>query len=260
MNALMTATATADWLPQSWKTGRFAALWPLVGVLIWVVVAMRSRASLTASLLAYVAVVLVWPWPPFRFIVPVWPLLLPVVWGALREKLGLAIVVVASAIVIGGNVVDLHHVSRNNQTTGYPAPPGERADVSWQYFEHTFAWIRENSAANDTLTAGFDTMLFLYTGRPSIRAFAARPTALFYGDHNDAPVGGVDEFVDLLQRYRPRYLVQTPLPGFAEERPFNALLERVQADRPWCLDAVFRDPADTRFTVFAINIGRCRTP
>jgi hypothetical protein len=259
-NALMTATATADWLPQSWKAGGPAALWPLIGVVIWIVVALRARASLTSSLVAYVAVVLVWPWPSFRFIVPMWPLLLPVVWDELRERFGLAVVVVASAILIGGNIVDLHHVSRDNQTTGYPAAPGQRVDVRWHSFERVFSWIRENSAANDTLTAGLDTMLFLYTGRPSIRAFAARPTALFYGDRSDAPVGGVDDFIDLLQRYRPRYLVQTPLPGFAEERPFNALLERVRADRPSCLDPVFNDPADTRFAVFAINIGRCRTP
>jgi hypothetical protein len=101
-------------------------------------------------------------------------------------------------------------------------------------------------------------MLFLYTGRPSVRAFAARPAALFYGDRDDTPIGGIDEFVRLIERYRPRYLVQTPMPGFSEEAPFNALLERVKADRPLCLAVAYRDQADPRFVVFAINVADCR--
>jgi hypothetical protein len=254
------ATATADWLPQSWKTGGPAVLWPLLGLVIWIVIAMRGRASLTASLLAYVAIVLVWPWPSFRFIVPIWPLLLPVAWDAFREKFGLAGVAVASAILIAGNIVDLRRVSRDNHQTGYPEPAPLRADVNWESYERVFSWIRQNSAANDTLTAGLDTMLFLYTGRPSVRAFEARPAALFYGDRHDRPIGDIGEFVRLIGRYRPRYLVQTPMPGFAEEAPFNALLERVKADRPSCLAVVYRDQADRRFAVFAINVNNCRAP
>jgi hypothetical protein len=258
LNTLMIATATADWLPQSWKTGGPAVLWPLLGVVLWIVVAMRGRASLAASLLAYVAIVVVWPWPSFRFIVPVWPLILPLAWNALRERFGLAVVVVASVILIGANIVELRQVSMDNHQTGFPEPAPLRADVNWQSYERVFSWIRQNSAANDTLTAGLDTMLFLYTGRPSVRAFAARPAALFYGDRDDTPIGGIDEFVRLIERYRPRYLVQTPMPGFSEEAPFNALLERVKADRPLCLAVAYRDQADPRFVVFAINVADCR--
>jgi hypothetical protein len=103
-------------------------------------------------------------------------------------------------------------------------------------------------------------MLFLYTGRPSIRSFASRPPALFYGDQTDAPIGTTEDFIRLVKQHAPRYVVQTPMPGFAEETLFNDLLQQVQKTMPSCVSSVYRDETDPRFNVFTVHPVECRSP
>ena len=257
LNLLMTATATADWLPQDWKIGGVAILWPLIGLVMWAVTLRRARSAFASSMIAYVTVVLAWPWPSGRFIVPLWPLVVPISFEAMRRRVGTVAVACGCALIIAANVVALRQVASRNRMTGFPTPPAGQHQVEWKSYLELFSWVRMHTGVTDTVTAGFDSMTYLYTDRPSIRAFASNPTALFYRDRSRAPVGNDTEFLTLLRDNRPRYVVQTPMPGFAEEAPFDELLDRVQRTTPSCLKVAYRNAADQRFTVFAVDLPNC---
>lgn len=258
LNALMTATATADWLPQDWKIAGFAALWPVIGLAIWIVTLRRARSAFASSMVVYLILVLAWPWPPARFIVPLWPLIVPLQFDVIRRRLGTVVVACGCAVIIATNIVGLRQIAARNHTTGFPSPPAGQHQVAWKSYLELFSWIRTHTDLHETLTAGFDSMTFLYTDRPSIRSFASNPTALFYRDRSGDPVGNEAEFLELLGDHRSRYVVQTPMPGFAEEGPFNELLDRVQRKTPSCLKVAYRDAADQRFTVFAVDLPNCQ--
>jgi hypothetical protein len=102
------------------------------------------------------------------------------------------------------------------------------------------------------IACGLDTMFYLYTGRVGIRPFLSRPTSLFYGDEYPA-TGTLKDFVSILIRYRPTYIVQPPMPGFAEEEPFKSLLSNFMHGCFECFELVY---ADAHSNVYMINHDR----
>jgi hypothetical protein len=100
-------------------------------------------------------------------------------------------------------------------------------------------------------------MVFLYTGRPSMRPFDLQPLPLFYGAPGNA-VGTSGEMVSVLVRQDRQYVLQTPMPGFSEEKPFEQLLTELREQRPGCLEPVYRDDQDDRFVIFAVHADACR--
>ena len=91
------------------------------------------------------------------------------------------VVVAAVAIAVVGNVRALARYAEVGRRAHYPffVPPDE--PVTWSTYADAFAWLRGHAAAADVLAAGFDSMTALYTGRPTIRPFVARPSTLYYG-------------------------------------------------------------------------------
>ena len=52
----------------------------------------------------------------------------------------------------------------------------------WRSYERLFVWLKSNTQEGDVIASGLDSMVYLFTERKAVRAFVARPTALFYGD------------------------------------------------------------------------------
>ena len=202
---------------------------------------------------------LVWSWPPYRFLVPIMPYLIAymLLAGAtiLRvplEKRGgrLALAAGIGAIVVANGAL-LARYARQARDTGYPQARLSGTPVSWSAYERTFGWLRQNSRPQDVVAAGLDSMVALYTDRRAFRPFVYDPGRLFYGD-NQAVLQTPQEFAANLQRYRPRYLVQSPMPGFMEEQPLVKLLDEVRQLYPGWLVNAYQDP-DPRFTVFELD-------
>jgi hypothetical protein len=202
---------------------------------------------------------LVWPWPTARFVVPLWPLLGPFLVAAIRRGLGHTLTLAVATLAIGGNVVGLYDMYERNRATHVALLTADKSAASWSAYERMFGWIRAHTDEKDVLLCGLDPMLFLYTGRQAMRAFDVQPLPLFYGAAGD-PVGTMANFVALLTRRPGQFLVQTPMPGFAEEQPFKSLISQLRSERPACLSAVYRDEQDSRFVIFAIDASGCRDP
>src|SRR5262245_11681004 len=231
----------------------------LLGSTVWACIAIgcsRNRV-LPVALASYAAIVIVWPWPPARFLVPVLPLLLIVaLWSAKqlarrqsRNPWLRGGAVLLAVVIVGTNLAILHSWNAQSARLGYPRL-GSANVPDWAAFERLFDHVRSETQESDVIAAGFDSMLFLYTGRRSIRVFPYRPDALYYGTHR-APVGTPDEFVERLRRYRIRHVVSTPLYLFAEDQPV-AELTSVLLEKGTLAPLYMEGEGRSRFGVFEL--------
>lgn len=92
--------------------------------------------------------------------------------------------------------------------------------------------------------------MYLYTDRHSIRPFVISPDFLFYGQ--DSQPFEVDDLVRILKSYRAKFLVDTPMLGFAEEKTFSDVLHKTQRQYPDQLKTVYIGE-DNRFKIFQLN-------
>jgi len=220
---------------------------------------------LPCCLLAYVAMICLWPWPPWRFFVPVLPFMVVFVADAygdiarrfLRDGRHRYLMASAAAIVLALNLAFDVTTGRVSRQVGYPyhfAPDvidRSAQPVSWSGFENMFRWVESHVGQDDVVASGLDTMLSLYTGRAAFRPWVHRPEALFYGSPH-AKTGTPEEFLKILKDHRARYLVTFPMEGFSEADPFNDLVQRVLEEHPGVLIAAYQG-ADPRFTAYEIR-------
>jgi hypothetical protein len=230
------------------------------GVTLWARVAIRAFASQSPALLlaGQAALLLAWPWPPNRFVAPMLPLLLasigPSAGGVAAFRISrpwrLAAVGLVAA-VIGLNAIGSVRLSTIVRQTGYPYITTPAVEASWNSYTAELRFIQERTGTSDKIASGLDTMVYIYTGRQSFRPFTHRPDALFYGATRP-PTGSVDDFFEILRRGGAKYLAVFPMPGFAEDEPFNRLVSKALAANPERLAAVYVG-TDPRFEVFAIR-------
>lgn len=246
---------------------RFAKWLVLPGAVGWAYVARRSLQyrPLPWVLLLYGVMICLWPWPPWRFLVPILPLLVSQMAQALSSILSSLlprgshgyVLGVAASIAILFNVMSVTSAARVNRETGYPhqfAPGafGESQEpVAWASFEETFRWVRANVPQRDVVATGLDTMLNLYTGHQAFRPWVHRPQALFYGARVPK-TGSPDEFLTIVKSHGARYLILFPMENFSEAEPLAELVSQVREQRPDALVPVYQG-ADPRFVVFRIR-------
>jgi hypothetical protein len=169
-----------------------------------------------------------------------------------------AAIAVIGAVALAGCASNASLLGRYREAIradGYPHFVLPAEPVPWSSFEAAFAFLREHTNEDDVLAAGFDTMTALYTGRPTIRPFAIRPLALYYGQ-GESPIGTVDDATMILESYGARYLLATPMPAYAEEAAFYDLVSAIAEQRPSLLRPVWQAPGDPRFVVFEVATGR----
>lgn len=211
---------------------------------------------LPVALVAYCSLLIVWPWPIARFLIPVLPLLAILLmqamgrlsWGKAGQT---AARLVGAGVVVALLGFNLHGVWRSGGLTQEKMYPLFTTDVDappWSRYQELFEWVKSHSAASDILASGLDTMVYLYTGRQAFRPFVSNPLPLFY-DAPGFPLGDEDAFLGRLQAMKPRYLVRLPMVSFGEEKPFDALLDAVASAPNPVLRPVFVGQ-DPRFAVY----------
>src|SRR5262249_14955195 len=154
--------AMTRWLYEQTDAARWIVF--TIGSLPWLAVFARSRslALLPVTLVFYLALICVWPWPPDRFLAPVLPFLAAMlVDGALslgarlhvsRPAAVVTVVAVVAAIASNGSLVLRY--SAESRESGYPyfALPDE--PVQWSSFQTAFAWLHEHTRPDDVIAAG----------------------------------------------------------------------------------------------------------
>jgi hypothetical protein len=221
--------------------------------------AVRFRHAPAALPLAcYALAVVVWPWPPPRFVLPILGLVL-LIWkdGVQASARAMGYPRVAGPLlragaigVVGFNLVLQGQIVTLNRATGYPHAHTTFVAPRWAEYESVFRWIRDETRPDAVLASGLDTMVSLYSGRPALRPYLHRPDVLFYGARGRS-AGTPDELVRFLRENRVQFLVDLPMPGFDEEDAFRDVVARVRLDMPELLSARYRG-RDRDFVVYAV--------
>jgi hypothetical protein len=217
-----------------------------------------KQHAMPIFLLVYLAVVLVWPWPPFRFLFPVLPFLYCYSFAAVTEIFKnksrflkpLGFTLLGALLIANASAVhkDLE-VGAANHYPGYMLNL-QSSTVEWSSYQDMFDWIRQNSKSSDLFISGIDPMLYLYTGRRSVRPFSSRPSSMYYKD--TAPVlGSLSEVMANIRFYKPQYLVLSPMPGLPEEIPYVQFIVESQKEYRGWLERVYLGK-DKRFAIWKI--------
>jgi hypothetical protein len=275
-NALLVIMGSAGGWLEGVRSGPLAAssgmlIFLVFGCSAWLAILKEARhfRVLTVFLLAYACLVIAWPWPPARFLVPVLPMLAAYGLSGLAgivsrvlpaaERWWLYVTAATCAAAVVGNLAVLRTVTDASSRLGYPVD-GVPADLSaaapgrWHDYEALFDWIRTQTPEDAVLAAGMDTMVFLYTDRHAFRPAVYRPEVA-YGASGSA-VGNPQEVMRLLEEGGATHLVL--LPGFPEWRELRRVVETVKGRYPGVLEPVYRG-SDERFEVFTVA-SPARTP
>lgn len=248
-----------------WISG--VALWPILATLLGLIslVSILGRLGqgqvLPYYLLFFLMAVWLWPWSPSRLLVPVLPFVIAYLLAGIRtlcrhlpEKLWFRRLTAGMvSVLVLANLTLLYQHRAIFQRTGYPYPYAALLSPppSWPQYQDLFDWIKANIRPGDALASWEDPMLYLYTGRISIRPLKSTPAPrLLYGEAAPS-FGKVEDLRRTLRAYKVRYLVKMPAYGYYG-KDIDRLLDGLQQRYPDWVKPVYVGP-DRRFAVLALS-------
>ena len=174
-------------------------------------------------------VILLWVWPPLRFVVPLLPLILWAVWSGF--PLAARKVLLASAWLLFLNAAwSSHAFSEKALLSGLWYPAATESHL-WQEFTRQLDWIKTNTAPEAVLQANVDPLIYLYANRHAVRGSQGNATLAWYLDTQQA-LGSAAEFHANLTRNRVGYIVTTPWTWFLQPPMFERLIEENRVAHP----------------------------
>jgi hypothetical protein len=221
--------------------------------LLTIIADLGSRRLLPGYLMAYLGLVMVWPWLPSRFLVPILPFLLYYFFqgvnifsqrGGIRTQHLLAI---GLCLMVAANLNLLYKYGKFANQFGFPYGHLVKEPASWTSYQEIFQWIKAHSQPADVIGAWNDSMIFLYTGRRAIRPFKISPALLGYGQER---YGSAEDLVRAVKSYKIRYLVEVPTFSFDQDR-IDGVIAQLQQKYPDFLKKVYAG-LDKRFVIFKV--------
>ena len=224
----------------------------------WLLIQSKYLKILHSYLIFYLCIVVLWPWPPSRFIIPILPFVAACLLIVIKRNIDnysfhhnkKIYYIVCLILIIFINLLSVYRTEKISSSMGYPFLKPLDEPISWSSYEAVFNWINIHTQADDVLASGLDPMVYLYTGHHVIRPFAMDPLSLFY--FKDSPPVSMEQLIHFLRDYQPKYLIETPMPLFGEEKPFSDLLLKIFKEYPGWLNPVYVGE-DKRFIIFEIN-------
>jgi hypothetical protein len=196
----------------------------------------------------HVGMLLLWVWPPGRYLIPLLPIFLCYVGLSAYNLVGRCSQVLKPRLVTIGLTLCFLVIA---YSTTYQAAvfaweknsvaiTSGRDPEDWQAIKTLCAWIRQNTKPNAIITTNLDPLVYLLTDRKSIRAFKGDPYLLIYSsDEKRRPLGDVMEFRNHLMRYRVTHLMVTPMSFYSEAPHFISLVSRFTKRYPGVMKPVF---------------------
>jgi hypothetical protein len=217
----------------------------------------KHKKVLGLYLITYLGIICIWPWPPYRFIMPILPFLLAYLFnefGILLQKYNFIsnrkyLLLLSLIILLGFNLKLLYQTGKMARVLHYPLVSILEEPVSWSSYQDIFHWVNRHTLAEDKIACGLDSMLYLYTGRRALRPFMMNPMALFY--FQNTPPWTTEKLLHLLASFKPQYLIQTPMPYFGEAKPFVKVINEAIRKYPGLLTTVYVG-ADQRFIIYRL--------
>ena len=222
--------------------------------LIVLIAHLRTWRLLPFFIISYLLLILLWPWPPYRFLVPILPFLLGYFFEGVRGfcqrgKIRTWYLLSVGLLLIATNCAVLAKYGHEARKFGYPYITLAQHPASWASYKDVFVWLKTNSLPEDVIASMEDPMIFLYTGRRAIRPFKISPGLLGYGDDLKS-YGTAEELWETLKAYEVRYLVKLPILAFDQAR-IDGLISEVQKRYPGSLQQVYTGE-DSRFAIFEL--------
>jgi hypothetical protein len=179
---------------------------------------------------AYLLAVLVWPWPPYRFVLTLTPILAAVAlayfFDRLRDQLGNRAAVVLTATIfvplLGADLAINKRHSDLTLATGLPLPNANPASASWSAFQEMFDWMRINLPDQSAVVSTVHPMPYLYAGRLSIQPLPEDTFGYNYG-----PTGTFGDFGSYFLSLRARgatHLLRVHAPQVRAHRAFELIV------------------------------------
>ncbi len=207
-------------------------------------------------LVAYLMLIIIWPFHPVRYLIPVVPFLVMFFLMGIRMlgqwiksrwvtqsggRFTLMIIWSPAVIAIMLNAVWLSSFLLNKDENTTRGIYGIRHQYSWQGFTETFAWVSAHTQQDAILATAYDPMYYLYTGRKAIRPALHKPETFFYPyGRSDPDVGSARPIIRDLEALGVNYLIIDPLDGYAEKKATAKLFDDIITD--------LRDRAELCFT------------
>lgn len=222
--------------------------------LIVLITKLRTWRLLPFLMISYLLLILLWPWPPFRFLVPILPFLLGYFFEGVssflqRWKIRTGYLFLVGLLLVATNFAVLSWYVQETRKFDYPYIALAQNPASWASYKDIFAWLRAHSQPEDVIASMEDPMIFLYTGRRAIRPFKIAPGLLGYGDELNT-YGSPEDLFETLKAYKVRYLVKLPIFAFDQAR-IDALISEVQNRYTGSLKQVYTGE-DSRFVIFEL--------
>ena len=169
--------------PFSLLTG-ITSMYALVATVLVMSYCLFRRRQLVPDLFVgiYCLMLLCWTWPPERFVAPVLPLILWMVWRVLgnvrlREAMAACLIIIARRR-FPASASDAQRIAVAWRSGAFPFAAA--ANDNWYDLENLFRYIRANVPADSIIAADLDPLIYLNTGRKTIRGFAPDGFGLFY--------------------------------------------------------------------------------
>jgi hypothetical protein len=193
----------------------------------------RKLVFWNSFIVLYLFMLLIWPWHPLRYLLPIVPLVIFFFFqgvyqlqdcvAAIQRRsrwktLSLAVAGVPLVFLV---VFDLLWVSSylgGTRPNVIRFPLGVRVPYAWDGFAETFDWIKQNTDESAILATAYDPTYYLYTGRKAVRPGFHKPESYFYPYGSPRPdVGPSLAVKENLTRLGVGYLIVDPLLGYAEQ-------------------------------------------
>jgi hypothetical protein len=186
---------------------------------------LRGRGAAVALwIAATIGILLLWTWPPGRFLVPVLPfLVLALLQGVLVRRSGVVwgVRAVLLVLLLSGGVQSIRLAAAVVRNGALPTYVGTSAAATDELM-NAMAWVRANTPPDAVIAANLDANYWLYAERKAVRAFADDPVRMFYSPA--APIGSLGDahaLRELLGAHQVDYVVFEDLPIFRQTEPLR---------------------------------------
>jgi len=186
---------------------RILSLAVLVPTVIAGLVVLARRAPVFVAFFAgYLALIIIWPFDPYRFLIAFWPVLVLVIAAAIRaawqwRPTGRAWPVLRASALGAGVLLMAGHVGYNWRERQSWTDLQRRAGLS---AKPLVEWVATNTRPGDVLSTEHDVVVYLYTGRRGV------PISTFLPSQRVRPFSPSDNvrwIEAMITTFEPRFVI-----------------------------------------------------
>jgi hypothetical protein len=198
-----------------------------IGGFVWLAVVIGllrgSARSIVVLILLYMGMVLVYAWPPARFVFPVFPILMAFAYYGTPPRCR-APLAIAFLLALVPGLTRFARYTPPKQSVAFDAgsPP------DWPATSSLYSWISRNTERSAVIAGALDPGIYLFTGRLSIRPYGEEPTA-WKGPEFLSAAQKKNEFKAVLQLFHIKYYAEDGDRSF-EDPDYRSTVQALQQE------------------------------